>query len=71
MTEVKLETSRNGGGNWDTLLASTPNDGSETVTVGGPASQNTLIRVSSLDGTVQRRQRRAVLDLRDGALVDR
>ncbi len=50
MTEVKIEASQNGGGAWATVLASTPNDGSETVTVGGPASQNSLIRVSSLDG---------------------
>ncbi|MBK6898594.1 MAG: T9SS type A sorting domain-containing protein [bacterium] len=49
MTEVKIEISRNGGGAWDVLLASTPNDGSQTVTVDGPATQNALIRVSSLD----------------------
>ena len=49
MTEVKLEVSHNGGGVWDVLVASTPNDGSQTVTVVGPASQNALIRVSSLD----------------------
>lgn len=48
MTEVKIEASQDGGA-WQTVLASTPNDGSQTVTVGGPASQNVLIRISSLD----------------------
>lgn len=50
LSEVRIELSRNGGGNWETLLASTPNDGAESVVLGGPASQNSLVRVGSTDG---------------------
>lgn len=50
LDEVKIELSRNGGGSWETLLAATANDGSESLVLGGPAAQNCLIRVGSLDG---------------------
>ncbi len=50
LSEVKIELSRNGGGSWQTLLASTPNDGSQSLVLGGPASQNCLLRVGSTDG---------------------
>ncbi len=52
LTTVKLELSRNGGGAWETLVASTANDGSESVVLAGPSTNQALIRVSSLDGTV-------------------
>lgn len=52
MTEVKVELSRDGGASWDVLAASTPNDGTETFALAGPASQNCLVRVGSTDGLV-------------------
>jgi hypothetical protein len=52
LTEVKLDLSRNGGTSWESLFATTPNDGSESWTVSGPAGTNCLVRVSSLDDSV-------------------
>ena len=49
LTDVKVELSRDGGTGWETLYASTPNDGAESWTVTGPSSTNCLLRVSSLD----------------------
>jgi hypothetical protein len=46
---VKIELSRNGGATFETLFASTPNDGSECWLVTGPATTRALIRVSSTD----------------------
>jgi hypothetical protein len=50
VTDVKVEFSRDGGGSWELLSASTPNDGSEAFTLSGPASEQGLIRVGSTDG---------------------
>jgi hypothetical protein len=44
---VKIELSRDGGTSW-TALASTPNDGSHSWTVSGPATTQVRIRVSSV-----------------------
>ncbi len=49
LTDVKIELSRNNGGAWETVLASTPNDGAESTTATGPSSNQCLLRVSSLD----------------------
>jgi Zn-dependent metalloprotease len=46
---VLIELSRSGaGGPWETLLASTPNDGVQTFTATGPATQHARVRVTSL-----------------------
>ncbi len=52
MTDVKVELSRDNGGSWETLAASTPNDGTETFVLAGPAAQECLVRVGSTDGLV-------------------
>ncbi len=52
LSEVKIELSRDGGTNWETITASTPNDGSESWTVTGPESNDCLLRISSLDDSV-------------------
>jgi hypothetical protein len=44
---VKVDLSRNGGQTWTTLLASTPNDGSEDINVPTPASANALLRLTA------------------------
>jgi flagellar hook capping protein FlgD len=49
LTDVKIELSRDGGGAWETLYASTANDGLEAWAITGPSSDNCLLRVSSLD----------------------
>jgi hypothetical protein len=49
LTDVKIELSRDNGGAWETVSASTPNDGSESTTATGPGSNECLLRVSSLD----------------------
>ena len=46
IANVKIELSRDGGSTFETLFASTPNDGSESWTVTGPATTNALIRIS-------------------------
>ena len=50
LTDVKVELSRNNGGLWEDVLATTPNDGAES-TISGPASELCLLRVGSLDGS--------------------
>ncbi len=49
LTEVKIELSRDNGSSWETVLASTPNDGAESAVLGGPASHECLLRVGSTD----------------------
>jgi len=49
LTDVKIELSRNNGSVWETVLASTPNDGAASATATGPVSTECLLRVSSLD----------------------
>lgn len=44
---VRIELSRDGGSTWETLLANTPNDGSEPWTSDGAATGTALIRVTS------------------------
>ena len=46
---VRIEISRNEGLDWTTLVASTPNDGNEPVTVWGQASRKAWLRVASID----------------------
>jgi hypothetical protein len=47
---LKIELNRNyPSGSWETIFASTPNDGTESWVVTGPVSSNCRIRVSSLD----------------------
>ncbi|MFN3649487.1 MAG: VPS10 domain-containing protein [Armatimonadota bacterium] len=51
---VKIELSRNDGGNWTTLAASTPDDGSFLWTPDAPTSTQARLRITSLTdpGTV-------------------
>jgi hypothetical protein len=57
---LKIELNRNyPSGAWETLFASTPNDGTESWVVTGPASSPCRIRVSSLDDP-------SVYDISDG-----
>jgi M6 family metalloprotease-like protein len=46
LTDVKLEYSTNGGSNWTTIIASTPNDGSYSWTVANAPSTTCRVRVS-------------------------
>jgi hypothetical protein len=50
MTEVQVELSRDGGGSWEVLAASTPNDGTGKFALAEPASADCLVRVGSTDG---------------------
>lgn len=45
---VRIEISRNESTNWETLIADTPNDGSESVVVGGRATRRARLRVVSI-----------------------
>jgi len=50
---VKIELSRNGGASWSPIATNTPNDGTQTWIVTGPATAQARIRVTSLtDPTV-------------------
>jgi len=49
---VKIELSRNGGTNWETLIANTPNDGSEIITVSGRPTRQARLRIVSLDNPI-------------------
>ena len=46
---VRIELSRNGGGSWETLFASTANDGSESWTVAGAPTPQARIRITSVN----------------------
>jgi photosystem II stability/assembly factor-like uncharacterized protein len=46
---VRVELSRNGGGAYETLFVSIPNDGSEAWLVAGTPTANALVRVVSAD----------------------
>ncbi|MGC2234863.1 MAG: M12 family metallo-peptidase [Pyrinomonadaceae bacterium] len=46
---VKIEVSRDETTSWETLIASTANDGSEIINVPGRATRHARIRVSSID----------------------
>jgi hypothetical protein len=48
---VMIELSTNGGSTWSTLLASTPNDGSQSVSCPLTASTQCRIKVSETDGS--------------------
>jgi len=48
---VKIELSRNNGASWETLFASTANDGSESWTVSGAATIQAKVRISNVSGT--------------------
>jgi hypothetical protein len=45
---VKIELSRNGGATFETLFADTPNDGSQSWTVTGPATTQARVKISSV-----------------------
>lgn len=45
---VNIELSRDGGATYTTLFANTPNDGSQSWTVTGPATTQALIKISSV-----------------------
>ncbi len=48
---VTIELSRNDGSTWETLFASTANDGSQAWTVGGAVTSQALVRISNLSGS--------------------
>lgn len=48
---VKLEISHDGGANWDDIVASTPNTGSYSWVVTGPACADAVIRYTGVNNT--------------------
>jgi len=52
LADVKIDLSRDNGSSWESLTASTQNDGSFTWDVTGPSSAICLVRVASLDESV-------------------
>ncbi len=46
---VRIEISRDESTNWQTLIANTPNDGSESVVVSGRATKRARLRIVSID----------------------
>jgi hypothetical protein len=48
---VKIELSRDSGTTWETLVASTADDGAYDWTVTGPTSVNCLLKITDVDGT--------------------
>ncbi len=49
---VLIEVSRDGGGSYDTLFASTPDDGTEDWTVTGPTTTDAIVRISDAANTI-------------------
>ena len=49
--DVTIELSRDNGAHWETLFASTANDGSQSWTVSGAATTQALVRVSNANGS--------------------
>lgn len=46
---VRIDISRNEGATWETLVASSPDDGAERITIGGRATRRARLRVVSLN----------------------
>lgn len=46
---VKIEISRNQSTNWETLIADTPNDGSQTINIYGKPTRKARLRIVSID----------------------
>jgi len=46
---VRIELSRDAGVTWDTLVANTPNDGTENISVAGPPTRRARLRIVSID----------------------
>ena len=46
---VRIDISRDESTNWETVIASTPNDGSEPINVVGRATRRARVRVVSID----------------------
>ncbi len=46
---IRIEVSRDGGANWETIIPSTANDGVESWTVTGPGTSNARVRVTSVE----------------------
>ena len=46
--DVRIELSRDEGDTWETLVASTPNDGSHPISLSGRATRRARVRISSL-----------------------
>ena len=46
---IRIEISRDESTNWQTLIANTPNDGAENITVHGRATRRARVRIVSLD----------------------
>jgi hypothetical protein len=46
---VKIEISRNESTNWETLVANTPNDGSQTINIYGKPTRRARLRIVSID----------------------
>nr|MBA2737400.1 hypothetical protein [Pyrinomonadaceae bacterium] len=49
---VKIELSRDGGANWETLIADTINDGSEVIRIFGRPTRQARLRIVSLDNPI-------------------
>jgi len=52
LDDLKIEVSRDNGSQWETIVASTPNDGSYSWMVTGPPSTDCLVKIGSLDDSV-------------------
>ena len=51
LSNVKIELSRNNGSSWETISASTDNDGSFPWVVDGDETEQALIKISGLEYT--------------------
>jgi hypothetical protein len=49
---VRIEISRDETTNWETLIADTPNDGTENVTAGGRATRRARLRIVSINNPI-------------------
>jgi len=46
---IRIDISRTEGATWETLVASSPDDGAERITIGGRATRRARLRVVSLN----------------------
>ena len=49
---VRIEISRDESTNWETLIANTPNDGTENITIYGRATRRARLRIVSIDNQI-------------------
>lgn len=66
---IKIELSRDGGGNWETIANNLANDGEENWIVNGPPTNLAMIRISGVDNSTLSDQSDNVFEISEATLT--